>query len=215
MKELDLDGITNLQPVREGSREWYYAMDYPHGDLYEAEELFRAGKTVSGNDLFLVHYPDAGIFHVSGKQDGTAAGEPVYYEGFISFPAVDFNAGIIRIIRFDCRTHETAVCAEIPLAEIRDCCNLRLFEHPLTLCRQPNDGTFEMIWPERKILFVDSRESFFLRDENRLYFSIWFEDPDYREETIIRDGDTGEIIKRISGDILVMPGGEFWFLKGK
>ena len=46
MKTLDTGGITFLAPVPGGTGEWYYGMDVAQGDLYEAEELFRAGKTV-------------------------------------------------------------------------------------------------------------------------------------------------------------------------
>ena len=43
MKTIDLQGITNMELVRGGIDEWYWSTDYIHGDLYEAEELFRTG----------------------------------------------------------------------------------------------------------------------------------------------------------------------------
>ena len=39
MKIIDIRGILNMEPVRGGTDEWYWATDYIHGDLYEAEEL--------------------------------------------------------------------------------------------------------------------------------------------------------------------------------
>ena len=39
MKIIDIRGIPNMEPVRGGTDEWYWATDYIHGDLYEAEEL--------------------------------------------------------------------------------------------------------------------------------------------------------------------------------
>jgi len=45
MKQIDLNGITNLQPVC-GTHEWYWSMDYTGGDLYEAQELFQKGDTI-------------------------------------------------------------------------------------------------------------------------------------------------------------------------
>ena len=41
MKTVDIHGMTNMELVQGGTDEWYWATDYIHGDLYEAEELFR------------------------------------------------------------------------------------------------------------------------------------------------------------------------------
>ena len=41
MKNIDIRGIPNMELMRGGTDEWYWATDYIHGDLYEAEELFR------------------------------------------------------------------------------------------------------------------------------------------------------------------------------
>ena len=45
MRIVDIHGATNLEIVRGGTNEWYWATDYIHGDLYEAEELFLYGAT--------------------------------------------------------------------------------------------------------------------------------------------------------------------------
>ena len=42
-------GMTNMELIRGGIAEWYWATDYIHGDLYEAEELFRQGHLVRSN----------------------------------------------------------------------------------------------------------------------------------------------------------------------
>ena len=41
MKRIETQGITYIEPLV-GCNEWYWGTDYIHGDLYEAEELFRA-----------------------------------------------------------------------------------------------------------------------------------------------------------------------------
>ena len=51
MKVIDIHGMTNMELVREGTDEWYWATDYIHGDLYEAEELFRQDHSVRSNRL--------------------------------------------------------------------------------------------------------------------------------------------------------------------
>ncbi len=213
MKEFDLGGITNLQALREGTSEWYYALDCPNGDLYEAEELFLDGRPVRGSRFFLVHFPDGEVIQPLEPRPGFVIGEPVYFGQRISFPAVDFEAKEIRIYRFDCQGRTLETAAVLPLSSVENCYNLRLHEHPLTLTRQPNDGTFELVWPERRVIAVDPKESFFYREDDRLFFSIWFEDPDYREEVIIRDVHTGEIKEQMPGDIHIMPDGELWHLK--
>ena len=62
MKTIDIQGMTNMELVREGTDEWYWATDYIHGDLYEAEELFRQGHPVRSNRLYLIHYPDGTVY---------------------------------------------------------------------------------------------------------------------------------------------------------
>lgn len=37
MKTIETDGITYIEPVQGATSEWYYGLDYEHGDLYEAE----------------------------------------------------------------------------------------------------------------------------------------------------------------------------------
>ena len=212
MKEFDLNGISYLRPVREGTDEWYYALDYPDGDLYEAEELYRNGMKFKGNSLYLIHYPDGEVIRPLKKEENVYIGEPAYHEGKISILAVDFPKEEIRILSYDCKNRALDEVAVLPLTAVKDCYNLRLFEHPLILTRQSNDE-FDIIWPLAEMIKTDTRESFFYRDGDRLYFNIWYEDPDYREETIIRDMNTGEIIERMSGDVHIMPDGELWHLK--
>ncbi|MBP5492751.1 MAG: hypothetical protein J6Y08_07890 [Clostridiales bacterium] len=213
MKELDLNGITFMRPVPEGTDEWYFALDYEQGDLYEAQEIYEGTKSLRGNNLFLIHYPDAEVIRPIPKKENVAYGEPVYYDGKIAFVAVAFEEEKIRIHQFDCQSRELSVVDEIELSSIRDCFNLRLFQHPLTLTRQGNDGTLELIWPEKKTISIGEKESFFMLSDNKLYLNRWFEDPDYREETVVRDAKTGEILQVLPGDVRVMPNGEIWILK--
>lgn len=62
MKTIDIQGMTNMELVREGTDEWYWATDYIHGGLYEAEKLFRQGHPVRSNRLYLIHYPDGTVY---------------------------------------------------------------------------------------------------------------------------------------------------------
>ena len=62
MKAIDIHGMTNMELVRGETDEWYWATDYIHGGLYEAEELFRQGHPVRSNRLYLIHYPDGTVY---------------------------------------------------------------------------------------------------------------------------------------------------------
>ena len=62
MKAIDIHGMTNMELVRGETDEWYWATDYIHGDLYEAEELFRQGHPVRSNRLYLIHYLDGTVY---------------------------------------------------------------------------------------------------------------------------------------------------------
>ena len=211
MKTIDLHGITNMELVRGGTDEWYWSTDYIHGDLYEAEELFRMGHPVQSNRLYLIHYPDGTVYEPVPAVAGQYLGYPVYDNGVVVLLAVNFSEGIIRILRFE--RGETKVVEQIPLSAVRNCYNLMLHTSPLSLTRQPGDNTFELVWPEQVRFTIEGRESLNFRDGDKLYFTVWHEDPNYREETIVRSLRDGTILDRFLGDIRIMPNGEKWLLK--
>ena len=70
-----------------------------------------------------------------------------------------------------------------------------------------------MIWPEKISFAINDRESFNFREGDDLYFNIWYEDPDYRAETLVRSLRDGAILERLPGDIRIMPNGERWLIK--
>lgn len=74
MRIVDIHGATNLEIVRGGTNEWYWATDYIHGDLYEAEELFLQGHPVRSNRLYLIHYPDGMVYEPVHPVDGQYLG---------------------------------------------------------------------------------------------------------------------------------------------
>ena len=217
MKEIRTDGITFISPVPEGTEEWYYGLNYDHGDLYEAEELYKQGFEIDGRDLILIRYPEGKIFRPVPKRKGTYVESPVYLENGIYILMVDFEDGKIIIYRFDCEDLETSVVKVLPMDMIADCYNLKLHTAPLCLTRQgAEDGRFDIYWPERTGFAMGEHETFFLRDGNKLYFNKWHEEgdgSDYRfwEETVVRDLN-GKVTDILEGDVKVMPNGETWHL---
>ena len=207
MKNIDIHGMTNMELIRGGIAEWYWATDYIHGDLYEAEELFRQGHLVRSNRLYLIHYPDGMIYEPVHSADGQYLGTPVYDGSSVVLLVVSFTESVIRIMRFLHQQVEVQEVARLPLSAVKDCYNLMLHTSPLSLTRQPNDGTFEIIWPEHVRFAINDREALNFRDGDKLYFNVWYEDPDYREETVVRSLHDGTILERFPGDIRIMPNG--------
>lgn len=199
-----------MELVRGGTSEWYWATDYVHGDLYEAEELFRQKNSVQSNRLYLIHYPDGMVYEPVLPVDGQYLGYPVFDGESVVLLVVNFTESAIHILRFLHQQEKTQEVVRLPLSAVKDCYNLILHPSPLSLTRQPNDGTFEIIWPEQIRFAISSRETLNFRDGDKLYFSIWYEDPDYREETLVRSAQDGTILERFSGDIRIMPNRERW-----
>ena len=159
MKPIDTGGISWIKPVPGGTAEWYFGIDYTHGDLYEAEELFRAGRPVLGRSFCLVRYPDGTVFRPLPKEPGTYCEEPVFLDGAIYLLRADFPTALLSILRFDCGSGAVGAVAELPLSAVRDCYNLKLHTAPLCLTRQGGEGVFEILWPERRLLFVSGTAS--------------------------------------------------------
>ena len=217
MKTINLDGISYIEHVPGATDEWYYGIEYEHGDLYESEDIFKAGNQIKGRTLRLVHYPDGDVFDPVPKTEGCYSEKPIFFEDSIYILNVNFEKSLIQIIRFECREHKTSIHAELPLSETKDCYNLLLHTAPLSLTRQGFDNEFQIIWPEKVTFKMDDHDSFFLRDGDKLYFNRWYEEGegvDYRywEETIIKDLD-GNVLETFPGDVMVMPNGELWHLK--
>ena len=234
-RELDLGGISYIENIRGGSPEWYFGKDYPAGDPYEAMEIWQDGKTPEGTTLKLVHWPDGEVFTPIEKRPGLVIGDPVAHGGAIYLLEIDFPAGWASASAFDCQSRTLSEVFSLPLEECEDCYNLMLHTWPLMLtlqghgtvggtegpesacCAEEAEGAgtrevyrFRIIWPEELSFEIAPNESFGERAGDLLYFSAWFEDPDYREETVVRSAKTGEILGRFDGDVVRMPNGELW-----
>ena len=106
----------------------------------------------------------------------------------------------------------TEPLAVLPLSIVEDCYNLRLEAPPLMLTRSAHDNKFQILWPERRDFAIEDHEFFEFLEGNRLYTTVWYEDPEYREEVLVRDYETGEVLERIPGSLRQMPDGQRWLL---
>ncbi|EGJ47893.1 hypothetical protein HMPREF0866_00845 [Ruminococcaceae bacterium D16] len=211
MKRIITNGITNLEPLA-GSSKWYWGSDYASGDLDEAEELFRSGHPIRKNRLVLVRCPEGTVYEPVCTKPGQYLGRPAYHNGQVALLLVDFPKEEIRILSFDEAKKTIEPLAVLPLSVVADCYNLMLETPPLMLTRSAHDNQFQILWPERRDFAIEDHEFFEFLEGNRLYTSVWYEDPDYREELLVRDYDTGELLERIPGSLRQMPNGQKWLL---
>ena len=211
MKRIITNGITNLEPLA-GSSKWYWGADYASGDLYEAEELFRSSHPIRKNRLVLVRCPEGTVYEPVCTKPGQYLGRPAYHNGQVALLLVDFPKEEIRILSFDEAKKTIEPLAVLPLSVVADCYNLMLETPPLMLTRSAHDNQFQILWPERRDFAIEDHEFFEFLEGNRLYTSVWYEDPDYREELLVRDYDTGELLERIPGSLRQMPNGQKWLL---
>ena len=210
MKSIHTQGISYLEPL-DGNPAWYWGTDYASGDLYEAEELFRDGHPVRQNKLVLVRYPEGRVLQPESRA-GQYWGRPIFCDGQLVLLRADFPAGVVEILRLDPEREALEVLAALPLSEIEDCYNLLLQGSPRMLTRQGQDGQLQLLWPERRSFAADPRESFLCRRGDTLYSSLWYEDPEYREEAVLRHADTGEVLQRLPGSLMTLPDGQIWLL---
>ena len=211
MKRITTNGITNLEPLA-GSSEWYWGADYASGDLYEAEELFRSGHPIRKNRLVLVHRLEGTVYEPVCTKPGQYLGRPAYHDGQVALLLVDFPKEEIHILAFCETAGTTEPLAVLPLSIVKDCYNLMLEAPPLMLTRSAHDNKFQILWPERRDFAVEDNEYFAFLKGNRLYTTVWYEDPDYREEVLVRDFETGEVLERMPGSLRSMPDGQNWLL---
>ena len=210
-KTIDTGGIQFLDTLM-GTQDWFWGTDYTSGDLYEAEELYQDGHEISRNRLIFVSYPDGKVFEPVKAEKGQYFGRPAVSGGEVFILLADFPADTIRILKCRADMSGADVCFEFPRSSVKDCYNLLLAAEPLTLIRQGHDSDFDIIWPDRDTFSIGVTETFSGRQGDRLVFTRWYEDPDYREETVVRRYPDGEILEVMDGNMTVMPDGSMWLI---
>jgi len=207
-KRINTGGISFFQRL-EGSS-LYWGSDYTGGDLYEAEELFGEKHRINKNRLVFISYPDGRLFEPVKAREGQYFGRPAVWRSEVYCLLVDFPAEKIIILKCDDEMTFAREYVKIPLNEVKDCYNLMLAVQPLTLVRQGHEGRFQVIWPDKGDFEIEASESFDSRLGDELIFSKWFEDPDYREETVLRSYPGGKILETLRGTLLTAPDGHRW-----
>ncbi|MCR5293736.1 MAG: hypothetical protein K6E30_00995 [Lachnospiraceae bacterium] len=210
MRKMKTGSIQSLEPLY-GSGGWLWGSDYTSGDLYEAEELYRDGHRISRNRLIFAD-PRGRIVEPLKASRGQYFGRPLYADGKIILLLADFPDDAVRLFSYDDGKEELTEIVRVPHSEFKDCYNLMPEKEPLMLSRQSHDR-FEIIWPEKAGFAISPQETFCFRDGEKLYFSRWYEDPDYREEVVVRQLPDGRITEVFPGAINFMENGEMWVLE--
>ena len=210
IKEIKTGGISYLAPL-DGSEDWYWGTDFTSGDLYEAEELWRDGHRIRQNRLIFVHWPDGRVVEPVQAAEGQYFGLPAYDGGDPVILLADFPGNEIRLLRYDADSDSVTPIVTLPRSAVEDCYNLMPHVSPLCLTRQTADR-FQILWPERADFSIHPAESFCFREGDRLYFSRWYEDPDYREEVVVRRMRDGAVLEQYRGALNAMPDGSQWLL---
>ncbi|MBR2784012.1 MAG: hypothetical protein IKD93_07470 [Firmicutes bacterium] len=211
MKTIDCGGLTWIEALP-GDARWYWGSDWSGGDLYEAEELYEDGRPLRPNRLLLLSCPEGRVAEPIPPRQGQYFGRPLGTAEGIFLLSVDFPAGLICIDRYEPDSGRVEQIARLPRSVVPDCYNLMLHASPLCLTRQGQAGDFQLLWPERAGFRLDEREGFDFREGDLLYCYRWYEDPDYREEVVIRALPDGAVVRRLPGTIHTLPNGERWHL---
>ena len=210
IRRINTGGISYLAPLT-GSREWYWGTDYASGDLYEAEDLYRDGHRIKQNRLIFVHHPDGHVVEPVPAREGQYFGLPAFDGGDPVILLADFPAGVFRLLRYADASGAVTPIVTLPRSAVEDCYNLMPRTSPLCLTRQRLER-FQVLWPDRADFAIHPAESFCFRDGDRLFFSRWYEDPDYREEAVVRRLSDGAVLEQYRGSFAEMPDGRQWLL---
>ena len=209
LKSIRTGPVSYLEMLEE---DLYWGTDHACGDLYEAEELYDNGRGIKGNRLLFVSLRDGKVFEPLKAEEGQYFGKPAVSGGRVFCLLVDFSSRSMMIMRLSEDLSGSETVAKLSLDDIPDCYNLMLDTEPLTLVRQGHENTFQVLWPDKGSFEIAPSESFDFRDGDILVFSKWFEDPEYREETVLRRYPGGEVIETLKGPVMKGPGGQKWLL---
>ena len=215
MKFRKIEGLQDVCPERiEGTDEWYCCKIAKNCfcDLYEAEEIVKSGQVYEGMTCVLIHYPDRNVYYPFVTKENVYVDAPVYWDGALYFLVVDFTEKKIGIVAFDTAMYEIQTVEEFSLDEVENCYNLMLRVAPVVLVRDGNKNVLDVIYPEKKQFKMSNHEVFLFKDEEKMYFSEWQEDPEYREMVVVRDWNTGKEIERFDGQLWRMPNGDVWVM---
>lgn len=206
-------GLEGIYPEKvDETDSWYYGQLTPCSEAYEVPDF---KNNYPGTRLYFIEYPSGKVFEPIKQKKNIFLERPVYESKDNSFGIIsyDFNKEVIQILVFKPECSSVKVIAEMPFSKIGDMINVRLVTSPFALVKHDIQGdAVDFLWPKEMHIQFEENESLYFQNDGKLYMSKWIENPDYREEIIIRNAETGQIIERSLGYLRRMPNGSVWMM---
>lgn len=204
-------GFEDIYPEKvDGTDFWYYGRWTPCSEAYEVPDF---KNKYPGTRLYLIEYPSGKIYEPIKQEENVFLESPVFECQDNSFAILryDFNTEVIQVLIFKPEDSDVKVLTEMPFSKVGDMINVRLVTSPFALVKHNVHGdAVDFLWPKEMHLQFEANEGLCFQNNGKLYTSKWVEDPDYREEIIIRDAETGQIIERTPGYLRRMSDDSVW-----
>lgn len=205
-------GFSDVYPEKiDGTSQWFYGQCTTCCEAYEVPGY--SGK-YEGTRLFLFHI--GGEVHEPIPQEKNVFLErPVYscIQKRFGILRYDFNTGLIQAISYQPVTRETDILAELAMSDAGDLVNVRIAKEPFMLVKHDMvNYAVDFLWPLKRHFLLEENEALDYVEKDTFITSKWAEDPDYREEVIVRDLADGSVRERRNGFLAEMPDGRFWLM---
>ena len=194
-----------------GSSLWFYSQVTPCSEAGEVPDF--EGK-YEGTRLYLFHL-DGRVFEPFKQERNVFLERPVYYPEKECFAIIryDFKNEVVEGYSYSPLKEELILLCSFPMSELGDLINIRFVKEKFTLVKHEiHEDAVEILWPHKRRYQFLPNESLDTICEDKLITSRWIEDPDYREEVIFRDRESGEILNRSKGYLVEMPDGDYWLM---
>lgn len=206
-------GFENIYPEKiEGTNSWFYGQWTPCAEAYEVPEF---KNKYPGTRLYLFEYPSGKVYEPIKQEKNVFLERPVYdsKEGIFGMIRYDFNKKMLEAFTYNPKDFRLKKLTELPFSKLGDMVNIRFLTSPFILVKYDvRNDAIDLIWPKESHFQFEENESLELIADDKMYTSKWMEDPEYHEEVIIRDINTGIIIERYPGYCVRMPNGSVWMM---
>lgn len=193
----------------DGSDKWFYSQ-IPNS-VYP-DDLLDANCEFEGTRLIMINIQGE-MFEPIKRKMNVCLSQPFYNVDENKFLVIrsDFNNQVIQLIKFSSTLNDVTMIFEMPLQNDEDMINLMVVRNSDIFAKYENEK-FKMFYPYITSFQLEEHESVFAVNNNKFICSKWFENPDYKEEIIIRSIPDGKIIDRKLGYSEIMPNGELWIM---
>lgn len=193
----------------EGSDKWFYCQ-IPNG-VYP-DDLLDSDYEFEGTRLIMLNIQGE-MFEPVKREENVFVSEPFYNidEDKFLVIRIDFNKQVIELIKFSTSQNDAEVIFDMALKNGGDLINLIVIRNSDFFGKYEGEN-FKIFYPKNMLVFLKKNESIYAVNDDKFICSKWIEDPEYREEIIIRNISDGEITDRKPGYSEIMPNGELWLM---